>query len=215
MFWTGALLGPLQTQDGRCSWRLQGLLFSHSVMSDSVTPMDYNIPGFPVLYCLLAFAQTHVHWVSDAIQPFHPLLSPSLPALNLPQHQGLFQWVGSSHQVARISGLQFFSVVYFHFHVLLLSLLSVGVKSKKWWPGSFVCVWWTVDKLCLLSFILLHVAVQLSWPHLLKRRSFLRSFYILVSYVVDRLMVHGFISGLYYIDLYVCFHDGTILLWLL
>ena len=103
-----------------------------------------HTPGFPVLYCLLEFAQTHVHWVGDAIQPSHPLSSPSLPALSLPQHQGLFQWVGSSHQVARISELQLFSVVYFHFDFLLLSLLSVGVKSKKWSPRSFVCVWWTV-----------------------------------------------------------------------
>ena len=55
-------------------------------------PMDYSMPGFPVLHCLLEFAQTHVHWVSDAIQPSHPL-SLSSPALNLFQHQGLFQWV--------------------------------------------------------------------------------------------------------------------------
>ena len=54
--------------------------------------------GFPVLHCLLEFAQTHVHWVSDAIQLSHPLSSPSLPALNLSWHQGLFQWVSSSNQ---------------------------------------------------------------------------------------------------------------------
>ena len=51
------------------------------------------------------FAQTHVHWVSDAIQPSHPLLSPS-PALNLSQHQGFFQWVSTSHQVAKVLELQ-------------------------------------------------------------------------------------------------------------
>ena len=55
-------------------------------------PMDCNTPGFPVLHYLLKFAQTHVHWVSDAIQPSHPLLSPSPPALNLSWHQVLFQW---------------------------------------------------------------------------------------------------------------------------
>ena len=55
-------------------------------------PMDCNIPGFPVLHCLLEFAQTYVHWVSDAIQPSHPLWSPSPPALNLSWHQVLFQW---------------------------------------------------------------------------------------------------------------------------
>ena len=55
--------------------------------------MDCSTPGFPVLHYLPKFAQTHVHWVGDAIQPSHPLLPPS-PALNLSQHQGLFQWVG-------------------------------------------------------------------------------------------------------------------------
>ena len=57
--------------------------------------------GFPVLHYLLELAQTHVHWVSDAIQPSHPLLSPSPPTFNLSQYQDLFQWVGSSHQVAK------------------------------------------------------------------------------------------------------------------
>ena len=55
-------------------------------------PMDDSTPGFPVLHHLPAFAQTHVHRVSDAIQPSHPLSPPSPPALNLPQHQDLFQW---------------------------------------------------------------------------------------------------------------------------
>jgi len=62
--------------------------------------MDCSTPGFPVLHYLPEFAQTHVHWVDDGIQPSHPLLLPSL-TLNLSQHQGLFQWVGSSHQVAK------------------------------------------------------------------------------------------------------------------
>ena len=69
-------------------------------------PMNYSTPGFPVLHYLLEFAQTHVHWVGDAIQPSHPLLSPSPPALNLSQHQGIFQWVGSSHQVVKVLELQ-------------------------------------------------------------------------------------------------------------
>ena len=58
--------------------------------------MDYSTPGFPVLHYLLEFAQIHVHWVSDALQPSHPLSFPSPPALNLSQHQSLFQWVSSS-----------------------------------------------------------------------------------------------------------------------
>ena len=71
---------------------------------------DYNMPGFPVLHHLLELAQIHVHWAGDAIQPSHPLSSPSHPAFNLSQHQGLFQWVGSSHQVAKITPLS--SVIY-------------------------------------------------------------------------------------------------------
>ena len=63
--------------------------------------MDYSMPGLPVYHQLLEFTQTHVHWVSDAIQSFHPLSSPSPLAFNLSQHQGFFQWVSSSHQVAK------------------------------------------------------------------------------------------------------------------
>ena len=55
--------------------------------------VNCSTPGFPELHYLLEFAQTHVHWVNDAIQPFHLLSSPS-PAFSLSQHQGLFQWVG-------------------------------------------------------------------------------------------------------------------------
>ena len=62
--------------------------------------MKCSTPGFPVHHQLLELAQTHVHRVSDAIQPSHPLSSPS-PAFNLSQHQGLFQWVSSSHEVAK------------------------------------------------------------------------------------------------------------------
>ena len=69
--------------------------------------MDCNMPGCPVLCQLLEFAQTHVHWVGDVIQPSHTLSSPSRPTINLSQHQGLFQWVGSSHQVAKVLELHF------------------------------------------------------------------------------------------------------------
>ena len=64
-------------------------------------PMNHSTPGLPVHHQLLEFAQTHAHWVGDAIQPFHPLLSPSLPATNPSQNQGLFQWVNSLHEVAK------------------------------------------------------------------------------------------------------------------
>ena len=69
-------------------------------------PVDCNTSGFPVLHHLPEFAQTHVHRVSDAIQPSHPLSSPSSPALNLSQNQGLFQRVSSSHLVAKVLELQ-------------------------------------------------------------------------------------------------------------
>ena len=59
-----------------------------------------------LLHCLLEFAQTHAHWISDVIQPSHPLSIPTSPALNLSQHQGLFQWVGFSYQVAKVLKLQ-------------------------------------------------------------------------------------------------------------
>ena len=69
-------------------------------------PMDCSTPGLPVHHQLLELAQTHAHQVGDAIQPSHPLLSPSLPTFNLSQNQGLFQWVSSSHQVARVIEFQ-------------------------------------------------------------------------------------------------------------
>ena len=69
-------------------------------------PMDCSMPGLPVHDQLLELAQTHVHWVGDAIQPSHPLSAPSLPAFNLSQHLGLFQWVSSSHQVAKLLEFQ-------------------------------------------------------------------------------------------------------------
>ena len=70
-------------------------------------PMDRSTPGLPVYHQHPELAQTHVHWVSDAIQPSHPLLSPSPPAFNLSQHQGFFQWVCSSCQVASIKSFGF------------------------------------------------------------------------------------------------------------
>ena len=70
-------------------------------------PMDCNIPGFPVHHQLPEIAQTQLHRVSDAIQPSHPLSSPYPPAFNLSHHQGLFQWVGSSHQVAKYWSFRF------------------------------------------------------------------------------------------------------------
>ena len=68
--------------------------------------MNCSTPGLPVHHQLPEPTQTRVHWVGDAIQSSHPLLSPSPPALNLSQHQGLFKWVSSSHQVAKVLEFQ-------------------------------------------------------------------------------------------------------------
>ena len=88
--------------------RSPGVQFS-SVAQSCLTlcdSMDCSTPGFPVHHQLPELTKTHVHWVGDAIQPSHPLLSPSPTTFNLSQHQGLFQWVSSSHQVAKVLEFQ-------------------------------------------------------------------------------------------------------------
>ena len=80
-----------------------------SVMQSCPTlcnPMNHSTPGLPVHHQPPESTQTHVHWVSDGIQPSHPRLSPSPPALNPSQHQRLFKWVSSSHQVAKVLEFQ-------------------------------------------------------------------------------------------------------------
>ena len=95
-------------------------------------PMKWCTPGFPVLHYLLEFAQTHVHWVRDAIQPSHPLLPPSPLALNLSQHQGLFQRVSSSYQVAKVLEVQHQSFHWkFRVDFLVISLLSKGLTESS------------------------------------------------------------------------------------
>ena len=79
--------------------------FSHSVVLDSLPPHELRMPGLPVHHQLPKFLQTHVR-VGDAIQPSHPLSSPFPPALKLFQHQGLFQRVNSSHEVAKVLEFQ-------------------------------------------------------------------------------------------------------------
>ena len=75
-------------------------------------PMNRSTPALPVHHQLPESTQTHVHCVSDTIQPSHPLSSPSPPALNLAQHQGLFQWVSSSQQVAKVLEFQTHTLIY-------------------------------------------------------------------------------------------------------
>ena len=95
-------LGP-----GAAKKKIVGPQFS-SVAQSCLTlcyPVNRSKPGFPVHHQLLEFIQTYIHWVGDAIPPSHPLSSPS-SAFNLSQHQGLFKWVNSSHQVAKILEFQ-------------------------------------------------------------------------------------------------------------
>ena len=106
----------LENPMDRGVWRaiLHGVGKSQRVQFSSVAqscpplcdPLDCSRPGCPVHHQLPEFTQTHVHWVSDAIQPSHPLSSPSSSAFNLSQHQSLFQWVSSLHQVAKILEFQ-------------------------------------------------------------------------------------------------------------
>ena len=84
-------------------WKSMLVLFSSVSVGPTVCdPMDCSTPGLPVHHQLPEFTQTHVHRVGDAIQLSHPLSSPSSPAFNLSQHQGLFKWVSSSHQEAKV-----------------------------------------------------------------------------------------------------------------
>ena len=100
-----------------CFWCLAKAVMEiiiHQFNSSQVTqlcltlchPMDRSMPDLPVHYQLPEFTQTRVHWVSNAIQPSHPLSSSSPPALNLSWHQGLFKWVSSSHHVAKVLEFQ-------------------------------------------------------------------------------------------------------------
>ena len=121
-------------------------------------PMDCSTPGFPVHHQLLELAQTYVHRVSDVIQPSHPLSSPSPPAFNLSQHQGLFQWVISSHQVAKVLEFQLqhqsLRVLYFtarrqainiHRMKPIISRMIIAMKKKKGGDGKEI-----VGRYCFL-----------------------------------------------------------------
>ena len=92
--------------------------------------MDCSTPGFPVHHQLLELSQAHVHWVSDAIQPSYPLASPS-PSFNLSQHQGLFQWVSSLHQVAKVLEHFSFSISPSNEYSRLISFRLTGLISLE------------------------------------------------------------------------------------
>ena len=90
-------------------YSLEGLMLKLWVAQLCLTlcdPMDFSMPGFRVLNQLLKRTQTHDHHVGDAIQPSHPLSSPSPPVFSLSHHQGLFHWVSSLHHVAKVLEFQ-------------------------------------------------------------------------------------------------------------
>ena len=86
-------------------WNIQFSSVAQSCLT-LCDPMNHSMPGLAVHHQLPEFSQTHVHRVSDAIQPSHPLSSPSPPAPNSSQHHGVFQWVNSSHEVAKVLEFQ-------------------------------------------------------------------------------------------------------------
>ena len=120
--------------------------------------MDWSTSGLPVHYQLPELTQTHVHWVGDTIQPSHPLSSPSLPAFNLSQQQGLFQWVSSSYQVAKVlecqlqhqsfkwnSGLTSLRMDWLNLHTVQGTLESLlqhhSSKASIRWDLALFIVW--------------------------------------------------------------------------
>ena len=107
-------------------------------------PMNCSMLGLPVHHQFPESTQTHVHWVSDAIQPSHPLSSPSPPALNLSQHQGLFQWVSSSHQVAKV--LEFHLDRVLKSRDIILPTKVHIVKAMVFPVVMYGCESWTIKK---------------------------------------------------------------------
>ena len=96
------LLKSLQANPLRNGRQFSSVQSSRQSCLTLCNPRDSLMPGLPVRHQLPEFTQTHVHYVSDANQPSHPLMCPSPPALNLSQHQGLFKWVSSLHQVDKV-----------------------------------------------------------------------------------------------------------------
>ena len=101
------LLGEIQRCFPTYCSQFSSAQFSRSVMSNSLRPHGLALPGPPVHHQLSELTQTHVHCVGDAIQPSHPLSSPSPPAFHLSQHQDLFKWASSLHQVANYWSFSF------------------------------------------------------------------------------------------------------------
>ena len=114
----------LQISQNKVSVQFSSVIQSCLTLCD---PMDCSTPGLPVHHQLLEFTQTHVHWIHDAIQPSHPLSSPSPSTCNLYQQQSVFQWVSSSHQVAKSIGASASASVL----PVKMSLAIISIKCNK------------------------------------------------------------------------------------
>ena len=164
-------------------WNSSILQFS-SIAQSCLTlcnPIDCSTPGFPVHHQLPDLAQIHAHWVGDAIQASHPLSSPPPPAFNLSQHQSLFQWVLSSHQVVKVLELQPFLeprlLQLLTSSRLLLKDFSLWDQSCQWYRTSSQTLWCETSLLVLLT--LLKGKLMNSWWTELNtyRGIFIRRFY--------------------------------------
>ena len=157
-------------------------------------PMDCTTPGLPVHHQLPEFTQTHILWDGDAIQPSHPLSSPSPPAFSLSQHQGFFKWVSSSHQVAKVYWSFRFNISHSNEHPGLISfrkdwldliVVQGTLKSLLQHHSSKSSILW-----CSAFFI-----VQLSHPHMttgktkvLTRQNFINTVMSLLN-MLSRLVI--------------------------
>ena len=170
--------------------------------------MNHRTPGLLVHHKLPEFTQTHTHGVGDAIKPSHPLLSPSPPAPNPSQHQGLFQWVNSSHKVAKVLEfqLQHPSFQWTHRTYLLQDGLVGSPCSPRDSQESSPTPQFKSINFSVLSFLhtceesfLTHVRVQLSHPYMttgktiaLTRRTFVGKVMSLLFYMLSRLVITSF-----------------------
>ena len=158
----------------RCLWLASFtiILFSRfihvgSVQFSSVTQscstlcdlMDCSMPGLPFHHQLLELTQTHVHWVGDAIKSSHPLSSPSPPTFNLSQHQGLFKWVSSSHQVSKVLEFQLYScdLLLDHFQFALIHGPNI--------PGSYAILLFTASNLASITSPIHNWVLFFLWLH--------------------------------------------------
>ena len=156
-------------------------LSCYSVVSDSLQPRGRQHARLPVLYYLPEVTQTQVHGISDAIQPSHPLSPPSALALHLSQHQGLFQWVGSSHQVTKVLELLFQHQSFqWIFRTdfqdwLLRSCCQATLKSLLQQHSSKASILW-----CSALFM-----VQLLHPHMSTKKTIALNIWTFISKVMS------------------------------